>query len=84
MYSANMSYRQLQKYLYFLIQREFIEKVKLSNPVVQYKVTKKGLVLLKSIDDLLEILAWRGDAYGKNDMMTDAQSKKEEMTRCLE
>ena len=57
MYSANMSYRQLQKYLDFLTQGGFIERVKLSNPVVTYKVTKKGLRLLKNIDSILEMLA---------------------------
>ena len=55
MYSANMSYRQLQKYLNFLTQEGFIE-VKPSNPRPTYRVTKKGLRLLKNIDSLLEML----------------------------
>ena len=56
MYSANMSYRQLQRYLDFLTQGGLIERVKLSNPVVTYKVTRKGSKLLRNIDDLLEML----------------------------
>ena len=57
MYSANMSYRQLQKYLEFLTQAGFIERVKLSNPVVTYKVTRRGLKLLRNIDNILGMLA---------------------------
>ena len=56
MYSANMSYRQLQRYLEFLTQRGFIEITKVGNPVTTYKVNRRGLRLLKSIDNLLEML----------------------------
>ena len=34
MYSANMSYFQLQKYLNFLLQQNLIDKVTVGNPVV--------------------------------------------------
>ncbi len=56
MYSANMSYFQLQKYLNFLLQLKLIDKVMVGNPVVTYRITEKGLRLLKSIDSILEIL----------------------------
>ena len=56
MYSANMSYFQLQKYLKFLLKLRLIDKVTVGNPMVTYRVTKKGLRLLKSIDGILEIL----------------------------
>ncbi len=59
MYSANMSYAQLQKYLKFLLQLELIDKVYAGNPSVTYRVTKKGLRLLKSIDFILEMLELR-------------------------
>jgi predicted transcriptional regulator len=59
MYSANMSYRQLHGYLQFLTKHGFIELVKVGNPVTTYKVNKKGLRLLKNIDNLLEMLALR-------------------------
>ena len=62
MYSANMSYRQLQRYLNSLTRGGFIERVKLSNPVETYKVTKRGLRLLKNIDRILEMLAQAGEA----------------------
>jgi len=62
MYSANMSYRQLQRYLKFLTEHEFIELVKVGNPVTTYKVNKKGLRLLKNIDNLLEMLPLREEA----------------------
>ncbi len=56
MYSANMSYFQLQKYLSFLLERNLIGKVTLGNPSVTYRVTKKGLKILRSIDAILEAL----------------------------
>ena len=62
MYSANMSYSQLQKYLNFLISHGFIDRVEVGNPVVTYRVTESGLSLLKSIETLLEVLEFRGAA----------------------
>ena len=59
MYSANMSYFQLQKYLNFLLQQGLIDKVTVGNPVVTYRVTKKGLRLLRNIDSILEVLELR-------------------------
>jgi len=56
MYSVNMSYFQLQKYLKFLLDRDLIDRVALGNPSVTYRVTKKGLNVLKSIDSVLEAL----------------------------
>ena len=59
MYSANMSYGQLQKYLGFLINHGFINKLEVGNPMVTYVVTKKGRGLLKSIDGVLEVLEYQ-------------------------
>ena len=59
MYSVNMSYFQLQKYLGFMLERGLIDKVALGNPSVTYRVTTKGLEVLRSIDGLLEILNLR-------------------------
>ena len=56
MYSANMSYFQLQKYLSFLLRLKLIDKVTVGNPTVTYRVTKKGLRLLRNIDSILEVL----------------------------
>ena len=56
MYSANMSYFQLQKYLNFLLQLRLIDKVTVGNPTITYRVTRKGLRLLRSIDGILEML----------------------------
>ena len=59
MYSANMSYFQLQKYLNFLLELQLIDKVTLGNPSVTYRVTRKGLRLLRSIDNILETLEFK-------------------------
>ena len=59
MYSANMSYTQIQKYLGFLLNHEFINRVEVGNPVVTYQVTEKGLNLLKNIDSIMEVLEFR-------------------------
>ena len=56
MYSANMSYSQIQKYLGFLISQGFIDKIKVGNPSVTYRVTGSGLKLLNSINKVREIL----------------------------
>ena len=60
MYSVNMSYFQLQKYLDFMLERGLIDKVKLGNPSVTYRVTAKGITVLRSIDSVLECLELRG------------------------
>ncbi len=59
MYSANMSYKQLQKYLKFLLELNLIDKVTVGNPVITYRITEKGLRLLRSIDHILETLEIR-------------------------
>ena len=59
MYSVNMSYFQLQKYLGFMLDRGLIDRVALGNPSVTYRVTMKGLEVLRSIDALLNTLDMR-------------------------
>ena len=56
MYSANMSYQQLQKYLTFMLQLGLITRVTVGNPVITYRVTRKGLRLLRNIEGILEML----------------------------
>lgn len=62
MYSANMSYFQLQKYLKFLMELKLIDKVTVGNPAVTYRVTRKGLRLLRNIDGILQVLEM-GEEY---------------------
>lgn len=63
MYSANMSYSQLQRYLGLLISQGFIDRLEVGNPVVTYRVTTRGSALLKSIDAILEILEFRDNGF---------------------
>ena len=56
MYSVNMSYFQLTKYLNFLLERQLVDKITVGNPSVTYRVTNKGLKLLRSIDGILEMM----------------------------
>jgi predicted transcriptional regulator len=56
MYSANMSYSQIQKYLGYLMGHGFIDKMKMGNPAVTYQVTDSGLKLLELISKLKEML----------------------------
>ena len=56
MYSSNMSYSQLEKYLHLLIERGFLQCTVKSNPGVVYRVTDKGQALLKSIEAVREML----------------------------
>jgi len=59
MYSANMSYFQLHKYLNLLLQLKLIDKVTVGNPIVTYRVTRKGLRLLRNIDNIRQMLDLR-------------------------
>ena len=56
MYSANMSYSQIQKYLDYLVSQGFINRVNMDNTMVAYQVTDSGLKLLKAIDTIMEML----------------------------
>lgn len=59
MYSANMSYSQLQKYLGFLVAHGFIDRLTMENSHFNYRITEKGSNLLKSISNVLEALEFR-------------------------
>lgn len=59
MYSANMNYHQLQKYLNFLLTHGFIDKLTMENSHFNYQTTEKGSKLLESIDNVLEVLEFR-------------------------
>ena len=56
MYSVNMSYRQIQKYLGYLMGQGLIDKIKMGNPSVTYQVTDSGLKLLQLISSIKEML----------------------------
>ncbi len=56
MYSVNMSYRQIQKYLGFLMAQGFIDRMKMGNPSVTYRVTDSGLKLLELLNRIKEML----------------------------
>lgn len=59
MYSANMSYTQIQKYLVFLVNHGFVNRVTVGNPHVYYQLTPKGSRLLESIDVITEVLGFQ-------------------------
>ena len=56
MYTANMSYSQIQKYLDYLINQGFVNKVNMDNTLIAYQVTDNGFKLLRAIDNLMKIL----------------------------
>jgi predicted transcriptional regulator len=56
MYSVNMSYAQIQKYLGYLLSNGFIDTIKIGNPCVYYRVTEKGLKLLQLLSSVKEML----------------------------
>lgn len=59
MYSANMSYSQIQKYLKFMMAQGLIDRIEIGNPSVAYQVTEKGHGLRKSIETVLEVLNFK-------------------------
>jgi predicted transcriptional regulator len=56
MYSVNMSYSQIQKYLGYLVNEGFIDTIKIGNPCVTYRVTEKGQKLLQLLDSVKSML----------------------------
>ncbi len=56
MYSVNMSYAQIQKYLGYLLNEGFIDTIKIGNPCVYYRVTEKGQKLLALLGNVKEML----------------------------
>ena len=54
--AVNMTYRQLDKYLSILSELKLVDTATLSNQSVTYRVTGKGLRLLRNIDSMLEML----------------------------
>ena len=56
MYAVNLSYYQLQKYLNLLLGLKLVDKAATGNQSVTYRVTEKGLRLLRKIDSVLEML----------------------------
>jgi len=61
MYSANMSYNQIQKYLEYLVKQGFIQKINLDDSMIAYQITDSGLKLLKAIDTLMAMLGTEKD-----------------------
>ena len=56
MYSANISYSQIRRYLNYLVNEGFVNKVKMGSTMTAYQVTDSGLKLLKAIDTLMAML----------------------------
>ena len=55
MYSVNMSHTQLEKYISFLVEREFLQPVQSPN-AVKFHTTAKGKELLNDIDKMAAVL----------------------------
>lgn len=56
MYTANMSYAQIQRYLDYLTSHGFITRVEKTGTTKAYHVTGEGIKLLDTIDSLLTML----------------------------
>ena len=69
MYGANMSYCQLQKYLDFLMERGFIDRVNSENSIATYRTTRKGSTLLRLIESVLAMLS-QGDLPDSSDSVS--------------
>ncbi len=70
MYSASMSYAQLQKYLDYLISRGFLVRDTDGYPRGIFRVTREGKMLLKSIEKIEELLTI--DETGKAGIVNDS------------
>ena len=61
MYNADLSYCQLQKYLGFLTEHGFMEKLPSNNSHYHYNLTPKGGTLLGHIDKVINLLGLDGE-----------------------
>lgn len=59
MYSANLSHSQLNKYLRFLQDRGFLERRNGSGGRGLFRPTPRGQALLKSIEEVRELLEFK-------------------------
>jgi predicted transcriptional regulator len=68
MYNADLSYCQLQKYLGFLTEHGFMEKLPSNNSHYHYNLTPKGETLLGHINKVINLLGLDGEdiSNGKN------------------
>ena len=56
MYTANMSYAQIQRYLDYLMGHGFIARRDRTGMITSYHVTGEGVKLLQTIESLLKML----------------------------
>ena len=56
LYGANLSHRQLEKYLSFLLNEGFLEKVAALTTGMKYRTTSRGTQLLENIDAVIDSL----------------------------
>lgn len=56
MFEANLSYVQLKKYLRYLTDEGFLQRIAVPNPGVKFRTTAKGEKLLENIDVVLDML----------------------------
>jgi predicted transcriptional regulator len=56
MYRANLSHRQLEKYLSFLETNGMLERVLDEDAIMKYRVTQKGVEFLKDYERLSSYL----------------------------
>ncbi|MBI2852172.1 MAG: hypothetical protein HYX84_03600 [Chloroflexi bacterium] len=61
MYSSNMSYSQTQRYLTFLLNQGFIHRLHPGELKATYCATEAGLRLLRSIENVTEMLGFIED-----------------------
>jgi predicted transcriptional regulator len=63
MYSAYLSYAQVQEYLQFLNERKLISFEEESQ---EYKLTEQGLKFLRVYDEISEIVSLNNNSTGKS------------------
>jgi predicted transcriptional regulator len=74
MYAANLSYRQTQEYLSWLLELGLLDKLEDEGRWASYRATKRGLRLLTNIQNMREML--QGDT-GREVLATPELSVRE-------
>ena len=59
-YSSNMSHYKLLRFLGFLLAHGLIDRLAIDNLRFSYRVTEKGLTVVKNIENIIEALEFKG------------------------
>lgn len=77
MYKVNVCYKFLEEYLEFLIQQNLVERKLAHGRKAKYSITQKGLNLLRTCEELKEVLPEIEEKSGEGFLMHWQETRPE-------